>query len=195
MLAVLVATTLFSFAPQQPVSIESTASAVPVRGEAELSPAEAYESATRKAEAHLRQRWQQRAERTISQRRPFWIPEILVDARMDRWLADLPLERIARVVDREDKERVHEFGNSYQTTLWVAEEPRVVEAGQQQLRHELRRLERVTAIKYGGIVGGWAVLALLIGWLDRLSRGYMTGRLRFLGLSLGASFPVIAFLV
>lgn len=191
MLAVLV-TTLITVAPQEPASI---ADAIAVRGAAELSPVEAYESASRKAEDHLRERWEERAERTVMQRRPFWLPELLVEDRLDRWLAELPMERIARVVDREDTERTHEFGNSWQTTLWVAEEPSIVEAGQQQLRRELRRLERTTAFKYGGIVAGWAILALVIGWLDRLSRGYMTGRLRLLGLTCGVAFPVVAFLV
>ncbi len=197
MLAVLITANLFAAVPQGPLADgwSPTADAVAVRGETELPPADAYASAARAAEEHLRERWESRAARTAELRRPFWVPEILVEDRVRRWLADLPIERISRVVDREDRERVHEFGNSYQTTLWVAEEPRSVAAGEQRLRSTLRRLEHTTAIKYGGIVAGWALLVLVIGWIDRLSRGYMTGRLRVLGVTCAAAFPVIAFLV
>lgn len=197
MLAVLIATSLFA-APQGPSFDDSSApatDAVAVRGEAELSPAEAYASASRAAEEHLRERWQARAARTAELRRPFWVPEVLVEQHIRRWLADLPIEGIAKVVDRQDRERMHEFGNSYQTTLWIAEEPRRVAMGEQRLRSDLRRLEHATAIKYGGIVAGWALLALVIGWLDRLSRGYMTGRLRLVGVLAGAAVPIVAFLV
>lgn len=192
MLAALIATAFLVANPQDPVPVVG---AVAVRGEAELTPAAAYESATERAEAHLRAMWERRAARTVELRRPFWLPSILVQDRVDRWLADLPADQLVRVVDREDKERIHEFGNSYQTTLWVAEEPDMVAAGEERLRSILRRLERTTAVRYGGIVAGWALLAFLLGWLDRLSRGYMTGRLRLLGLACGTAFPVIAFLV
>ncbi len=192
MLAALIATAVLGTAPQEP---DPFASAIAVRGEAELSPAEAYASASQRAEDHLRTLWEHRVERAAELRRPFWLPRILVEDRVDRWLADLPTGRLVRVVDREDKERVHEFGNSYQTTLWVAEEPSMVEAGRERLRAVLRGLEQTTAVRYGGIVAGWALLAMVLGWIDRLSRGYMTGRLRLLGLACGVSFPVIAFLV
>jgi len=196
MFAALVTITVFSAVAQQsPSSPLQMADAVAVSGEAELSAAEAYASASRAAEDHLRRRWQHRVDRAVAERRPFWLPAILVEDRVQRWLLDLPMSRLTRIVDRHDKERIHEFGNSYQTTLWVAEEPRFVETGAARLRDELRRLERATAIRYGCIVAGWAILALVIGWIDRLSRGYMTGRLRLLGLTCGVVFPVIAFLV
>ncbi|MCR9244057.1 MAG: hypothetical protein NXI31_03435 [bacterium] len=196
MLAALITATL-TLSPQAPTADrldrELVAAAVAVRGETELSPAEAYASASRAATAHMRVRWEERTQRAVELRRPFWLPELLVEHRMQRWLADLPIEQITKVVDREDKERVHEFGNSYQTTLWVAEEPRSVKHGERRLRAELKRLERTTAVKYGGIAAGWAVLAFLVGWLDRLSRGYMTGRLRLLGVLCGAAFPAVLF--
>lgn len=193
MLALLLAACL-PFAPQQPVTT-SIAEAVVVRGDAELSPAEALVSAKRKAEEHVRELWQDRAEQAFSGRRPFWLPDLLAREAMRRWLAELPIEQMATYVDREDRQREHEFGSSYQTTLWVAEEPRLVANSERMLRRATQRLERVTAVKFGGIVAGWAVLAVVIGWLDRLSRGYMTGRLRLLGLLGGVAFPALAFLL
>ena len=193
MLALLLAACL-PFAPQQPVTT-SIAEAVVVRGDAELSPAEALVSAKRKAEEHVRDLWQDRAEQAFSGRRPFWLPDLLAREAMRRRLAELPIEQMATYVDREDRQREHEFGSSYQTTLWVAEEPRLVANSERLLRRATQQLERVTAVKFGGIVAGWAVLAVVIGWLDRLSRGYMTGRLRLLGLLGGVAFPALAFLL
>jgi len=45
----------------------------------------------------------------------------------------------------------------------------------------------------GGTVILWAALALLCGWLDRLTRGYMSGRLRLLFSGVGLGLPAIAF--
>ncbi len=70
-----------------------------------------------------------------------------------------------------------------------------MQQGERQLRHEMKRLERVTAIKYGGIAASWVVLVVVLGWIDRLSRGYMTGRLRLVGLLGATAVPAIAFLV
>ena len=41
----------------------------------------------------------------------------------------------------------------------------------------------------------WGLLAFLVGWLDRLSRGYMTARLSAIGVALGLSIPSLAFLL
>lgn len=193
MLDVLLSTCLAALAPQG--QKPPLAEAVEVRGETELSPADAYASARRKAEDHVRERWQQRAERTCAAQRPFWLPEVLAAPAIRRWLTDLPVEQLVLLVDREDHERTHEFGNSYQTTLWIAEEPRSVQQGERQLRRQMRDLERTTALKYGGIAAAWVVLGVLIGWFDRLSRGYMTGRLRCLGMLAAAAVPTITFLV
>ena len=193
MLASLLVTCL-TLVPQEPVPA-ALADAVAVCGDAELDPAAAFASARRRAEDHVRGMWSERAGRACAGQRPFWLPDLLTQETVRRWLADLPIDQIVRLVDREDRERTHEFGNSYQTTLWVAEDPRGVQQGERQLRRELRQLEKVTAIKYGGVVGGWVLLALVVGWIDRLSRGYMTGRLRVLGLLCGAAVPAIAFLV
>ncbi|MBL8747687.1 MAG: hypothetical protein JNK78_00900 [Planctomycetes bacterium] len=191
MLDVLLVTCLAAVAPQGPRA--GLAEAVAVRGEPELSPAAALSSARQKAAEHVLEQWRHRADLALGVERPFWLPEVLAEPQVRRWLADLPLERMVVQVDREDRERVHEFGNSYQTTLWVAEDPRVVDQHGRLLRSQLRRLERTVAVRYGGVVGAWVLLGLGIGWLDRLSRGYMTGRLRLLGLLAGVAIPAVAF--
>lgn len=192
MLEVLLSASLALVCPQGPNVV--CADAVAVRGDTELSPAEAFASARRRAEDHVREQWAERAEHAMALRRPFWLPEALADRAVQTWLADLSVDECLRVVDREDRERTHEFGNSYQTTLWVAEEPRRVQRGERDLRQRLQQLERRTAIKFGGIAAAWVVLVVAFGWLDRLSRGYMTGTLRLVGLLAGAAVPTVLFL-
>jgi hypothetical protein len=77
----------------------------------------------------------------------------------------------------------------------VAEDPRAVQRSEQSLRSTLQRLERATVVKYGGIAVGWTALVVVLGWLDRLSRGYMTGRLRLVGVLGGLAVPTVLFLV
>lgn len=191
MLAALLSLCLASVPPQEP----DPAMAVAVRGAAELSPAAALASARHAVEEHVRRVWEERARRAEAAARPFWVPEVLSEQALRRWLAGLPVDRLTKCVDREDKEREHEFGSSYQTTLWVAEDARMVQRNEQRLRDELRHLERRTAVQYGAIAAGWIGIAVLLGWIDRLSRGYMTGRLRCVGLFGVVAVPAIAFLV
>ena len=70
-----------------------------------------------------------------------------------------------------------------------------MQRSEQSLRSTLQRLERTTVVKYGGIAVGWTALAVLLGWIDRLSRGYMTWRLRLVGLLGGLAVPTVLFLV
>lgn len=196
MLGLLLSWFVVGGAPQAPQGPQvHPADAVAVRGETELDPAAAFASARRKAAEHVRDGWSLRADEALDQHRPFWLPDFLAQEAVRRWLADLPIDDLVKVVDREDRQREHEFGSSYQTTLWVTEEPRAVQRGERDLKNRLRRLERTTAVKYGGVAAGWIVMALAVGWLDRLSRGYMTGRLRAIGFLGGLALPVLAFLV
>lgn len=193
MLALLLSTLIACPAQQEPQI--SMASAVAVSGDTELSPADALASAELRVDEHIRSLWQERAKRAASRQSPFWMPQTLTDNTVRRWLGDLSVPRLIKQVNRDDKERVHEFGNSYQTTLWIAEDREMVERGESRLRAALHRLERTTAVKAGGIAAGWVFLALLLGWLDRLSRGYMTGRLRAIGVLGGLLVPAALFLV
>ncbi len=193
MLALLLSTLIACPAPQEPQF--SDVEAVAVRGDTELNPADALASAQMRVDEHVRAVWKDRAERTVSRQLPFWMPAMMSETTVRQWLADLPVQGLVSRVDREDRERVHDFGNSYQTTLWIAEDPKMVMRGESRLRAQLRYLERSTAVKAGGVAAGWVFLALLLGWLDRLTRGYMTGRLRTIGVLGGLLMPTALFLV
>lgn len=202
MLRTLLACAFFTFPGlgQQPyrtaaVQAQVDVTAVAVRGATELSASEAFQSARSAALEHADSVWRQRADRLAEQVRPIWLPQIFCDRAVTQWLARHAPERDLLVVDREDREREHEFGRSYQTTLWVAEDPAEVARGETQLRRELHRARTFAVTLGGGTVGLWAVLAFLVGWVDRLSRGYMTGRLWTCALLVGATAPVVAFLL
>ena len=145
MLALLLSTLIACSAQQEPQI--SMASIVAVRGDTELSPADALASAELRVDEHIRSLWEERAKRAASRQCPFWMPQVLTDKTVRRWLGDLPVQRLIKQVNRDEKERVHEFGNSYQTTLWITEDQEMVERGERRLRAELHRLEYVDEIK------------------------------------------------
>ena len=199
MLALLL--TLSSLSPalhpraSQWVALQGQDAAVEVRGDAELSPADALASARRRAEQHVRAVWRERGEREAALQRPGWIPALLTSQAVDRWVAALPVEQLLRQIERDDRERVHEFGRSYQTTLWIEEAATPAEQARRGLRDALRRAERVAGLKAAVVAAGWLTLGVVLAWLDRLSRGYMTGRLFALGVFGAASLPAVLFLV
>ncbi len=170
-------------------------SATVVRGTAELDPARAYETAHREAVSRLRERCEARAEQLIQEAAPAWLPTFVTDQEVRRWLARMDLEDGLRILDRADRERQHDFGLSYQTSLLVAEDSSFLSRAERRLGQQLRRAEKTFVVRSGVTLGLWIFLALGVFWLDRLSRGYMTGRLSLLALAIGAGAPVVLFLV
>lgn len=169
--------------------------AMQIEGRVELDPTSALLSAKEAVAERAQRQWEERAARLAAQQMPDFVPDIFVQQAVRRFLQRQPVEQTFQVVDRRDSEREHEFGKSWQTTLWVAEDLRATAACERHLLAELRRAERMLLWKSGGTVVLWALLGLALGWVDRLSRGYMTGRLRCLGLLLGTGVPAIAFLL
>lgn len=194
MLALLFTLCFAGYAPL-PCAPQERSAAVAVRGEAELSRAAALASAQRRAEQHLREVWRERAVAEAAANRPAWMPSLLCEQAVDRWIAALPVERLLAQVDRRDRERAHEFGSSFQTTLWVAEAAAPAARARRSLRVALQRGERAAAAKAGVLVAGWLALGVALSWIDRLSRGYMTGRLLALGALGAAGLPAVLFLV
>lgn len=176
-------------------SAQAPLDAVAVRGAAELTPAAALASARAAADLHARALWRDRGERIAQELRPAWVPAAVCDRAVDRFLCAQAPSLTLRVVDRDDRAREHEFGTSWQTTLWVAEDAQAVDEGERRLRASLVAL-RGQAIAFLLVTSfWWGLLAFLVGWLDRLSRGYMTARLSAIGVALGLSIPSLAFLL
>jgi hypothetical protein len=166
-----------------------------VTGTPELDSAAAFRAAMNQAEAKVRDAQRERAQLVAAEWRPFWMPPVFVDQVVARWGQAPQRTTGLCIVDRTDQRREHEFGSSYQTTLWVREDPDALARGERELRQQLAQLRLRTLATSGGTVVFWALLTFAVGWLDRLSRGYLTGRLRLLGLVLGSAVPAVAFVL
>ena len=177
------------------VTSEVEIDAVAVRGTPELSAREAFAAARDAAAAEGRSRWLRRSELIAEELRPAWIPHAVTDRALQRELERQDLAASLRVVDREDRSREHEFGTSWQTTLWVAEDQAFVQRVESRLRRAMLDLRGHALAFLLGTAGLWAVLAVAVGWFDRLSRGYMTTRLCALGIAFGVAVPSLVFLL
>ena len=169
--------------------------AVAIRGAAGLTAAEALATAREQVGEHLRTAWRQRADRIAAAAAPAWLPQPCVDAVVANWLQQLPTERLSRVVDRDDRVRDHGFGTSHQTTLWVAEDPAHLRAGETSLRAALAAARRSALARSGAVAIGWTALGIGAAWFDRLTRGYMSGRLRLAAAALAAVVLAAAVMV
>ena len=91
MFALLLTACLSVPAPQGPSKAPPPVqAAVAVRGDAELTPADALASAEARVEEHVRRRWRDRAAAASTRHRPFWMPAALTEHATSRWLAELP---------------------------------------------------------------------------------------------------------
>ena len=188
-------------APQSPDWLEAGCDstrphAIVVSGTAELTPNEAFQTAIDRVQEANRERLRAQGTRIVAAQKPFWLPAFVTDRVLEDWLRRAERSGATpRVLAREDKVRDHGFGNSYQTWLLVEPEPAGASPGDGRLMGALRQSSRLFVLKCGGTVLLWGFLALVGTWLDRLTRGYMTGRLRLIGWALGIAIPTIAFLL
>lgn len=165
-----------------------------VRGTVELS----EQAADAAAWDHLLERVsvdvRTRAERVISAGAPAWFPGFCRDQLVDGWIAGLDLRQCLRVTDRMRQPRDHgSLGQSFRTTLTAEVDDRRVDQALAGLQRKLRSAARGFLTKCAAVFGSWICLAGLVGWLDRQSRGYMTGRLRLLAILAGVLVPCVVF--
>jgi len=179
--------------PQAPTEVPPKA--VAVRGMAELTPAAATESAWEEAQRLFRERWSALARQFAAVRLPGWVPEWVWQPAFERSVGSLRAREHLAVVHREEVTREHDFGTSHQVTLWVEEPDSVRVALERRVHTEFRGLEKRLAAKAGGIVVFWLLLAAFVGWVDRLSMGWMTTSLRFTGLLAALGVPLAAVLL
>jgi len=178
---------------RQPVNATS---GLVVRGTVELSPGEADLAAEASVAEKARALLTEQGRAVLADTCPFWLPPFYQRQLLQRWLGAADGGAALQVVDRVQEEHDHGgLGRSYRTELTVKPDPRRLG----QLLGSLRRMAstgaRVFAVKCAGIVAFWLVLATVIAWLDRLSRGYMTWRLRFLGATAGTVLPAVVLLL
>lgn len=169
---------------------------VTVRGTVELTPAAADTAAASMASEHVRGLVVSRAEGLVESAAPVWLPTFTRDQIVRRWLGEFDPAKGVRIVGRKIDQHDHGgLGSSYRTTLEIESDERAVEAALTRLRRAVPRAAEYFAAKCAGVIGFWLVLGLGIAWIDRLSRGYMTWRLRCLGAVAGLGLPAVALLI
>lgn len=166
-----------------------------VFGTPELTPGEAYESAQEQAQENLRRYFVEKGTAVVERSTPVWLPGFVEDRILGRWIAALDLAGAFRVLDREQIDRDHGHSMSYQTRLLIKRDPAKLERSLRSLKRDTAQGEKWFLATCGGTAILWAALALLCGWMDRLTRGYMSNRLRLLFSGLGLCLPAIAFLI
>lgn len=184
-----------SKAPCAQAPDEVPPTAVAVRGMAELTPAAATDSAWEAAQHLFRERWLAHARQFAAVRLPGWVPAWVWQPTFERSIGSLRARQHLAVAHRDEVTREHDFGTSHQVTLWVEEPESVRIALERQLRTEFRALEKRLALKCGGTMVFWLLLAAFVGWVDRLSMGWMSRSLRVTGLLAALGVPIAAVLL
>jgi len=162
-----------------------------VAGAPELSREEAWVSATRRAVEERQGHIERLATDQASAQSPAWLPEFVRERVVRQWTGEQMRSYRLRVLDRDLLVRDHGFGRSYQAFLLLEkvnpDSARLSDALSNRLQSEQERF----VLNCGGVVGWWGLLALIVLWIDRLTRGYMTGRLYVLGTGLGLVVPIL----
>jgi hypothetical protein len=165
--------------------------AVVVTGSPELGVQEAVQSALDRATEQERQRTADRIDAWYLEQAPAWVPGFVVEraARSARRRLGSPQ---VQVLDRDLLVRDFGYGPIHQAALLVHVHGQPRDSIRRAADSALGRELKLLGIKGGGILVFWALLALAGSWLDRLTRGYMTWRLRAIGLLLGGLVPIAA---
>ena len=165
-----------------------------VTGSVELSRAEAWEAVERQIDVERRDRLESVAADECQNVAPAWLPSFFQDKAVDAWLSEQMRQTDPRVLDSNLVIRpVDDVYQSYQAHVLV-DLAGAKNARLDRLRRRLAVEEEKFLAKIGGTLGLWGVLAVIILWIDRLTRGYMTGRLYTLGALLGIGGPIVLLL-
>lgn len=162
-----------------------------IAGAPELSRDEAWASATRRAVEDRHGRIVRLATDQASAQSPAWLPGFVRERVVRQWTGEQMQNYRLRVLDRDLLVRDHGFGRSFQAFLLLDKVDPAWATGSRILMDRLERARERFVLNCGGVVGWWGLLALFVLWIDRLTRGYMTGRLYALGTGLGLVAPIL----
>lgn len=174
---------------------DAMADGLRVEGTLELSREEAEASALDAARRAHETRLRARGSEIAAQLAPCWLPDIVVRKEIEEWTRRQERASVPEVVHRETSVRQYSYGEAYQTTLWVAGDAAMSRDAEGRLERQIRDAGHLLLSKAGGIAVFWGLLAFVCSWLDRLTRGYMTWRLRLITAGLGLSVPTLVLLL
>lgn len=163
-----------SVAGREPVPTEPRAAVHEVVGRVELESGEA-ELAVRLAADDWARRHMARRSAAVEAGRT-GVPQFLEVMVRNAWLRDLEVARLYEVVGRATDAREHRGYRSYQSKWRLVAQELAMEQATESL---VLRLDRVGR-RFWAILAAtpvlWGLLALLHGWFDRVTRGYMPWR-------------------
>ncbi len=162
-----------------------------ISGTPELNRKDAWAAVTRRAVEEQQLRISERAADQAVAQSPAWLPGFVRERAVKQWTGDQVRRQRLKVLDRDLLVRDHGFGNSYQAFLLLDKVDPGSATSSRSLATKLQREQKRFVMKCGGTLGWWGVLAIFVLWLDRLTRGYMTGRLYTLGAALGICAPIL----
>ncbi|MBI5853131.1 MAG: hypothetical protein HZB39_19140 [Planctomycetes bacterium] len=165
-----------------------------IAGSVELTEAAADAAALESAADQLHDEIERRTDAALPRVTPRWLPVPVARVLVADWIARQDPRDALEIVDRDRTVRDHGSFASYQTELVVRHDQKALDRLLAGLRSELRRRGVTLAYVAGGTAGLWSFLVLAYWWLDRVSRGYMSWRLRFLFAGMGVAAPGLAML-
>ena len=169
----------------------TSANAYTLSGTTELSAHEAWSSVTQRVVDDQRERLRDLAAKQAEATGSWWLPRCFRERAVQSWAEEQLRRYKPRVLDRELQTREHGgIGRSYQAFLLLEDVDAGTVTRTRGLARSLEREERRFLARCGGTVGLWGLLALVLGWIDRITRGYMTGRLWLIGGLLGLCGPI-----
>jgi hypothetical protein len=179
----------------QDVSTDPAPEALRVEGTLELSRGEAEAAAWDAARRACATRMLARGNEIAAQLAPFWLPDVVVRKEVEEWTRKQERAHASEIVHRETRVRRYSYGEAFQTTLWLADDTKVSRDAEGRLERQIREAGELLLAKAGGIAVFWGLLAFVCSWFDRLTRGYMTWRLRLIAAGLGLSVPTLVLLL
>lgn len=183
MLSLLVAILVASSDCQDPVAASVRVRAL---GTVEISEAEADRAARSRLVERLAMDLERRASLVVTHAAPGWWPRWASDAVVHEWLAKVD---VGALLSEENLQRVEydhgTLGSSYRSEASASLDENKIARQIAGLRSLVRGRTRAMITKSLAVGASWVAVGLGVAWLDRLSRGYMTARLRWLGAAAG----------
>jgi len=121
-----------------------------------------------------------------------WIPSVIERQVRAAWIGSLDPEELYLVRDTDLQARDHGGYRSYQCTVWVSPDDAALDGAVGSLEERFDRTARRLRNILLGTPVFWGLLALVHGWFDRVTRGYMPWRGRLACVLMAVAGPAAA---
>ncbi len=174
---------------------QNLAGSLVITGSPELSREAARASARSHAKAQLNSNLQVAAVNYLQHNPQGYLPESRVSAVLEQWCWQETQQWQPTILKAQMEVRDHRFGQSYQEELLLKGIEAELPAALARLQGQMASARYWFFGKWGAVLMGLTATGVLGFWLDRMTRGYMTGRLALLFSGLAMAGSSIAFLL